>query len=134
MHARCRAKSGKSHKSYGSRGIIVCTEWSDFAAFRSWAKASGYADNLTIEREDVNGNYEPSNCTWIPAALQSVNRRFVQRAPDGELWWHKARAAGITNAAFRCRMLAGWPPEQAATWPMGKDRMTRPRDEAGRFA
>lgn len=133
MHRRCRATSGKSHKDYASRGIAVCAKWNAFEKFKTWAMSAGYADHLTIERIDVNGNYEPSNCTWIPHGDQSINRRFVQKAPDGELWWHKARRNGVTNAAFRQRMAAGWPPEQAAAWPMRQRRIPRERGLDGKF-
>lgn len=67
-------------KHYGGRGIRVCDEWfHDFKAFYDWAMANGYKPGLTIERIDVNGNYEPSNCTWIPRELQPLNQRRTKR-------------------------------------------------------
>ena len=62
MLNRCRNPNVPAYKDYGGRGITVCEQWTDFAAFSVWALANGYADNLTIERKDVNGNYEPGNC------------------------------------------------------------------------
>lgn len=73
---RCLNPSCQSYPHYGGRGIMVCDEWlEDFTAFRDWALANGYREDLTIERIDVNGNYEPSNCTWIPMSEQHKNKR-----------------------------------------------------------
>lgn len=133
MRGRCNNPERRGYKDYGGRGIRICDEWSDFTVFRDWAIASGYADDLSIERNDVNGNYDPQNCTWATAAVQSANRRFVSRADDGDLWWHKAQANGISGAAYRSRLYAGWPIEEAATHPMHVRRYQRQRDDRGKF-
>ena len=72
MHIRCNKKSEKSYKWYGALGIKVCSEWKDYLKFKEWSLANGYADNLTIDRIDNDGNYEPSNCQWITIQEQNV--------------------------------------------------------------
>ena len=66
--------SHQKYKNYGGRGITFCDEWKDFAVFREWAVDNGYADDLTIDRIDSNGNYEPSNCRWTTMKVQQNNR------------------------------------------------------------
>lgn len=134
MRGRCLNPRRAGYENYGGRGISICAQWDDFEAFRDWALLAGYRAGLTIERIDVNGNYEPANCTWIPASDQSVNRRFVQKAPDGELWWHKAQRNGITNTAYRQRILAGWSYADAISRPMNTRRFKRERNDKGQFA
>lgn len=80
MKRRCYNQNAESYKHYGGRGIEVCAEWHDFQTFYDWATKNGYSDDLTIERVDVNGNYEPSNCTWIPKSEQPKNRRRWRRS------------------------------------------------------
>ena len=84
MHARCGHESRPDYKHYGGRGITVCAEWKNYGNFRSWALANGYDENApfgecTIDRIDVNGNYEPTNCRWVDMAEQSRNKRTTRK-------------------------------------------------------
>lgn len=73
---RCYLKSDKHYQWYGARGISVCSIWqNDFESFYNWALENGYADNLTIDRINNDGNYEPSNCRWVDHKTQCRNRR-----------------------------------------------------------
>ncbi len=63
------------YKNYGGRGITLFPEWNDYAIFEKWSIENGYTEELSIDRKDVNGNYEPSNCRWITQQEQNFNRR-----------------------------------------------------------
>lgn len=80
MKARCLSKTNHAYSYYGGRGIRICDEWANsYPAFRQWAYSNGYDETAkrgecTIDRIDVNGNYEPSNCRWVDMATQSLNK------------------------------------------------------------
>lgn len=73
---RCKNAKNPKYKIYGLRGISICDEWkNDFKLFYDWAINNGYKENLSIDRIDVNGNYEPNNCRWVTQKEQQRNRR-----------------------------------------------------------
>lgn len=78
MLYRCNNPEYKYYHNYGGRGITVCSEWHDnYVTFKEWSLANGYADDLSIDRINVDGNYEPSNCRWSTRDIQSQNTRLI---------------------------------------------------------
>lgn len=84
MKDRCSNPNNNHYKSYGGRGISVCEEWkNDYIAFRKWCINNGYKEeirksgrnNLTIDRIDVNGNYNPDNCRFLTNKENCLNKR-----------------------------------------------------------
>lgn len=75
MKKRCYNKKCNSYKNYGARGIAVCDEWKhNFQTFHDWAMDNNYQEGLSIDRINVDGNYEPNNCRWTDRTTQNRNR------------------------------------------------------------
>ena len=76
MKDRCYRETSSRYKYYGAKGVQVCEEWQqNFLNFYNWSIKNGYSYNLTIDRIDPYGNYEPSNCRWITIQEQQRNKR-----------------------------------------------------------
>lgn len=112
MKSRCYNPNNKSYKYYGGKGITICDEWLNSPQnFISWAYSNGYTDELTIDRIDVNGNYEPSNCRWITFTDQMNNRSVCTYFTiDGETHslteW--CRIYNVSPKLVRPRINKGW--------------------------
>jgi hypothetical protein len=127
MRVRCQNPDEAKYQGYGGRGISVCPEWQEsFVVFRDWARANGYRDDLTIERNDVNGDYTPQNCSWIPGPRQARNRRNSFYA---EVWgerkllvdWVEDPRCAVSYYTLWSRLQEyGWPAEAAISTPARK--------------
>lgn len=120
---RCYRTKSIDYKNYGGRGITVYQKWQDnFVNFYNWAINSGYKDGLTIERIDVNGNYEPNNCTWIKNELQSHNRRnnhYLTYNGKTQILSEWAKEMNLHNGStISGRLKRGWSIEKALTTPI----------------
>ena len=74
----------KAYTDYGGRGITICEEWkNDFMSFHDWAMSNGYSDELSIDRIDNDGNYEPNNCRWTTQIIQTRNQRIRKNNTSG---------------------------------------------------
>lgn len=87
MKNRCTNPNNKDFPDYGARGISVCSEWQNFSTFQSWALVNGYAEGLTLDRKDNDGNYEPANCRWVTRKEQAQNRRPRVSGIDNKKEW-----------------------------------------------
>ena len=110
MISRCYNIKRESYKDYGARGIIICEEWKhNFSEFFKWSLDNGWANGLSIERNNVNGNYEPSNCSWKTNAEQQNNKRRTmyitafKETKSIEDWLDDSRCS-ITKSGLRKRL------------------------------
>lgn len=124
MHYRCYNSKCSVYKNYGGRGITVCDDWKNIEGyfnFKKWALSNGYQDDLTIERTNVNGNYEPDNCCWIPMRAQASNKRTNRLLTyNGQTLtmaeW--SRQSGIPYKTLHNRLHYGWDVDMALTQPV----------------
>jgi hypothetical protein len=123
LKGRCLNPKSAAYKRYGGRGITISPEWlNSFECFRDWALANGYAPDLTIDRKNNDGNYEPGNCRWATYKQQNRNYSRVhyvdvdgKQVPLIEL----AERAGLKPYTVRQRIFRmGWSVERALSTPV----------------
>lgn len=137
MKDRCYNQNSQGYKNYGGRGIKICAEWlSNYGAFREWAYANGYKEEVlpngvnkwTIERIDVNGDYEPDNCTWITTQKQQFNKRdnvvltYKGKTMTATEWAHELK---LSPSVVWARIKHGWSVEETLSTPKLKSRYDR---------
>lgn len=130
MLERCYC-NGNGFKNYGERGISVCEEWRDFSNFKEWSLENGYVEDAprgvcTIDRIDVNGNYEPSNCRWVANKVQQNNRRnnfmvtYNGKTQSLKLWTEEL---GLPYRTILARLRHGkWSVDEAFNTPIAPHR------------
>lgn len=84
MKQRCYNPKCNAYKDYGGRGIKICEQWMNYEVFREWSQANNFDEKakgheLSIDRIDVNGDYEPNNCRWVGHETQNYNKRCTVR-------------------------------------------------------
>jgi hypothetical protein len=125
MRRRCNNRRDQDYPYYGGRGIKVCKEWDNYAAFHDWAMKNGYADHLTLDRINNNGDYCPENCRWATRKEQARNTRqnhfitFNGKTMTIAEW---AEYLGVSSTVLRTRLYRGWPIERALTRPVNNSK------------
>ena len=129
MKQRCNNPTAHSFELYGGRGITVCEEWQNsFDAFYEWSMANGYADNLTIDRIEGNGNYCPENCRWDTMQTQqnnrANNRKVIYKGKEYTLS-KLAEELNISSATLAWRLNHGWNENELSIAPAFNNKERR---------
>ncbi len=122
MHSRCRDRTGRMWKFYGSRGISVCERWSKFENFLA-DMGSTWVAGLSLDRINSEGGYEPTNCRWATKLEQANNtrsNRFAVYNGKRQTMSQWSREVGISSALIAIRIDSGWTIEEALTTPARK--------------
>lgn len=110
MKNRCDSPGASHYYRYGGRGISYSNEWKEFKGFYEWAKNNGYTDDLTIDRIDNDGNYEPNNCRWVTQKTQMSNTKsnvYVEVDGENRTITEWSEVLGIHYATLRNRYRLG---------------------------
>lgn len=115
MKQRCLNPNSENYSNYGGRGITVCEEWKDsFLAFFNYVGPR--PEGTSLDRIEVNGNYEPGNVRWATEEEQCNNRtnaRTITSNGKTQTIAQWSRETGVAFATIHARLKRGWPPEKA---------------------
>lgn len=114
MRERCSNEDNAAYKNYGGRGIKICGRWDDFVNFISDMGVRPYG--MTLDRIDVNGDYDPSNCRWATVTDQANNRRsnrIIEFRGESKTISQWATNTNVAYSTFFWRITHGWPMERA---------------------
>lgn len=119
MVNRCHCAGNTAYDKYGGRGIKVCDRWRDFLKF--YEDMGDVPEGMTIDRIDVNGDYEPSNCRWASMRQQARNKRnttFLTCFGETKSIQDWADQFGIKAKTVKKRLKSGWSAEDAINRPI----------------
>lgn len=117
MKTRCYNVNDPHYQRWGGKGVQMCDDWrNNFKSFYDWSMSHGYADDLTIDRIDGRGGYEPSNCRWVTIAENNRNKPNVRHLTyNGKTQtigqWTKE--LGLGKETIRERLKRGWSEQEA---------------------
>lgn len=119
MRQRCNDPSHHNFRHYGGRGIAVCSRWDSFEAFLA-DMGPRPSPKHSIDRIDVRGAYEPSNCRWADAKTQARNKnnnRLLTHDGRTQCMAAWAEELGLSRYGLASRLDAGWSIERALSTP-----------------
>ena len=112
IKTRCYNVNDPHYERWGAKGVVMCDQWrNDFKVFYDWAMSHGYSDELTIDRINNDGNYEPSNCRWVTLAENNRNKvhvRYITYNGKTQTIGQWTKELGLGKETIRERLKRGW--------------------------
>lgn len=117
IKTRCYNVNDLHYSRWGGKGVVMCEEWKNsFLSFYEWAINNGYREDLTIDRIDNDGNYEPSNCRWVTIEEQNRNKkrvRYITYNGKTQTIGQWTKELGLGKETIRERLKRGWTEAEA---------------------
>ena len=118
MMDRCYREKNCNYNRYGARGIRVCEEWHNIENFEKWVEENPYFEGATLDRINVDGDYEPSNCRWATMKEQCNNRSntlYITYNGETHTISEWAEITGVNRSTLNNRYYKGWSIESMLT-------------------